>query len=140
MGAAMAPAAADSIFRFLQETNTVPTDYDLIVTGDLGKVGSELLIDYLKTRNNIDISSVHNDCGLMIYDIRKQDVDSGGSGCGCSAAVMTSHIMRLMKENKLKKVLFAGTGALMSPLVSLQGETIPAICHIVELNADGVKI
>lgn len=140
MGAAMAPAAADSICRFLRETNTVPSDYDLIITGDLGKVGSELLIDFLKTRNNIDISSVHNDCGLMIYDIEKQNVDSGGSGCGCSATVMASYIMRQMKENKLKKVLFAGTGALMSPLVSLQGETIPAICHIVELNTDGVKI
>ena len=84
---------------------------------------------------NIDISAVHNDCGLMIYDFEKQKVDSGGSGCGCSAVVMASHIMRLMRENKLKKVLFAGTGALMSPLVSLQGETIPAICHITELNA-----
>ena len=135
MGAAMAPAAADSICRFLQGTNTAPADYDLIITGDLGRVGSELLIDFLKTRKNIDISAVHNDCGLMIYDIVKQQVDSGGSGCGCSAAVMSSHIMRLMRENKLKKVLFAGTGALMSPLVSLQGETIPAICHIAELNA-----
>lgn len=134
MGAAMAPAAAESIYSFLADTSTVPTDYDLILTGDLGKVGSELLKDYLKTRKNIDISSVHNDCGLMIYDLENQDVDSGGSGCGCSAVVTASYIMRLMKENKMKKVLFVGTGALMSPLVSLQGETIPSIAHAVEFN------
>ncbi len=128
------PAAAESIYSFLADTSTVPTDYDLILTGDLGKVGSELLKDYLKTRKNIDISSVHNDCGLMIYDLENQDVDSGGSGCGCSAVVTASYIMRLMKENKMKKVLFVGTGALMSPLVSLQGETIPSIAHAVEFN------
>ena len=135
MGGAMAPAAAESIASFLLETDTRAGDYDMILTGDLGKVGSELLIDFLKERKNIDISSVHNDCGVMIYDLEVQDVDSGGSGCGCSAAVMASYIMRLMRENKLKRVLFAGTGALMSPLISLQGETIPAICHIVEFNS-----
>lgn len=134
MGAAMAPAAAESIASFLEETKTKPTDYDLILTGDLGKVGSDLLKDYLCTRKSIDISQVHNDCGLMIYDINSQDVDSGGSGCGCSAVVTASHIMRLMRERELNKVLFAGTGALMSPLISLQGETIPAIAHIVEFN------
>ena len=140
MGAAMAPAAAESISDFLLGTNTKPTDYDLIITGDLGKVGSELLVDYLKERKDIDISLVHNDCGLMIYDLNAQDVDSGGSGCGCSAAVTASYIMRLMRENKLRRVLFAGTGALMSPLISLQGETIPAICHIVEINSGGAVI
>ena len=134
MGAAMAPAAAESIASFLEETKTKPTDYDLILTGDLGKVGCDLLKDYLYTRKSIDISKVHNDCGLMIYDINSQDVDSGGSGCGCSAVVTASHIMRLMRERELNKVLFAGTGALMSPLISLQGETIPAIAHIVEFN------
>lgn len=133
------PAAAESIFTFLKETDTEPCDYDLILTGDLGKVGSELLIDFLKSRKGIDISPVHNDCGLMIYDLEKQDVDSGGSGCGCSGAVVSSYVMRLMRENKLKKVLFAGTGALMSPLISLQGETIPAICHIVEFNGTEVQ-
>lgn len=139
MGAAMAPAAAESIASFLNETGTTPTDYDLILTGDLGKVGSDLLKDYLYARKNIDISEVHNDCGLMIYDINAQDVDSGGSGCGCSAAVTASFIMRRMHEGKLKKVLFIGTGALMSPLISLQGETIPAIAHIVEFNRRGDK-
>ncbi len=137
MGAAMAPAAADSIASFLRDTDTVPSDYDMILTGDLGKVGSDLLVELLRERERLDISSVHNDCGLMIYDLEKQDVDSGGSGCGCSAAVTASYIMRLLSEKKLKKVLFAGTGALMSPLISLQGETIPAICHIVEFDAGG---
>lgn len=137
MGAAMAPAAADSIYSFLRETNAKPQDYDLILTGDLGKVGSDILIDYMKDRMQTDISSVHNDCGLMIYDIDKQDVHSGGSGCGCSAAVTASYIMQMMKDNKLKRVLFAGTGALMSPLISMQGESIPAIAHIVEFNYGG---
>ncbi len=134
MGAAMAPAAADSIARFLNDTNTAPSDYDMILTGDLGKVGSELLKDIMLSDYDIDISTVHNDCGLLIYDMEKQDVHSGGSGCGCSAAVLSAYIMKKMKEGLLKKVLFAGTGALMSPLISLQGESIPSIAHIVQLN------
>ncbi len=134
MGAAMAPAAAESIYEFLTATNTKPSDYDLILTGDLGKVGSELLKDYLIREYNTDIDAVHNDCGLLIYDIEKQKVDAGGSGCGCSAVVLASYIMNRMKSNELKKVLFTGTGALMSPLISLQGESIPAIAHIVEFN------
>ncbi len=131
------PAAGESIAEFFGETGCLPEDYDLILTGDLGKVGSDLLKDYLYSRKNIDIEKYHNDCGLMIYDINSQDVDSGGSGCGCSAVVTASYIMRLMKEKKLRKVLFAGTGALMSPLISMQGETIPAIAHIVEFNVVG---
>lgn len=137
MGAAMAPAAADSIAGFLNDTNTVPEDYDMILTGDLGKVGSELLTDYMNDRMNIDISSVHNDCGILIFDSEKQDVHSGGSGCGCSAVVTSSYIMEMMKRNRLKKVLFVGTGALMSPLISMQGESIPAIAHVVEFNIKG---
>ncbi len=128
------PAAAESIGEFLCETGMQPEAYDLILTGDLGRLGSELLIDYLKSRKNIDISRVHNDCGLMIFDLDKQNVDCGGSGCGCSAVVTASTIMKQMKNRKLKKVLFAGTGALMSPSISLQGESIPAIAHIVEFN------
>lgn len=134
MGAAMAPAAAETIADFLLETKSSPEEYDLILTGDLGKVGSKLLIEILNERKNIDISSVHNDCGLMIFDFDSQDVHSGGSGCGCSAAVTASYIMKKMQEQKYKKVLFAGTGALMSPLISLQGESIPCIAHAVEFN------
>lgn len=134
MGAAMAPAAAESISEFFKCTKTEPKDYDMILTGDLGKVGSILLKDYLITNKGYDISAVHNDCGLIIYDLEGQKVDSGGSGCGCSAAVLASHIMKRMNNRELKKVLFIGTGALMSPLISLQGESIPGIAHIVELN------
>lgn len=129
MGAAMAPAAAGTIASFLEDTKTSPTDYDLILTGDLGKIGSELLIELLKKDYGYDISSVHGDCGLMIYDLEKQDVHAGGSGCGCSGAVVNSYIMRKLKENKLKRVFFVGTGALLSPTSSMQGESIPSIAH-----------
>ncbi len=136
MGAAMAPAAAKSIAEYLADTNTVPSDYDMILTGDLGYVGSDILLDYILSEYGIDISRVHNDCGIMIFDKILQDVHSGGSGCGCSAVVTASLIMRKMIQGELKKVLFAGTGALMSPLISLQGESIPAIAHIVEFNTE----
>lgn len=128
------PAAAESIFEFLADTNSEPEDYDMILTGDLGRLGSDLLKDYLKERKQINISKVHNDCGLLIYDLEKQKVDCGGSGCGCSAVVTASFIMQQMMNYKLHKVLFVGTGALMSPSISLQGESIPAIAHIVEFN------
>ena len=105
MGAAMAPAAADTIYNFLIDTNTKPEDYDLILTGDLGKVGSQLLKEILQ-RQNIDISKNHNDCGLMIFDLEEQDVHAGGSGCGCSGSVFCSYIMKLLKANKLRNILF----------------------------------
>lgn len=132
MGAVMAPAAAKSISCFLDETETTPEDYDFILTGDLGKVGSDILLDHIYTRYRKDISKVHNDCGLLIFDSDKQDVHSGGSGCGCSAVVMASLIMNKMSKGEIRRILFAGTGALMSPLVCLQGESIPGICHIAE--------
>lgn len=129
MGAAMAPAAADTISCFLEDTGTRPEDYDLILTGDLGKVGKELLIEFLQKDKNIDISSVHDDCGLIIYNTEEQDVHAGGSGCGCSAAILNSHIMNRMTNGELKKVLFVGTGALLSATSNLQGESIPGIAH-----------
>lgn len=135
MGAAMAPAAASTIGDFLNDTRTSPTDYDLILTGDLGKVGAELLIDLLKKDYGYDISSVHGDCGLMIYDIEAQDVHAGGSGCGCSGSVVNSYIMRQLKEKTLKRVLFVGTGALLSPTSTMQGESIPSIAHGVLLTS-----
>ena len=134
MGAAMAPAAAETIQNFLTDTNTQPSDYDLILTGDLGKVGSDLLIDLLIKDFNIDISSVHNDCGLMIYDLEEQDMHAGGSGCGCSASVVNSFIMNRLKNGELKNVLFVGTGALLSTTSSLQGESVPGIAHGVLLT------
>jgi len=133
MGAAMAPAAARTISDFLKDTKTVPEDYDLILTGDLGLIGSKLLKELMTEEYGYDISSVHGDCGNMIFDIEKQDVHSGGSGCGCSAGVVSSKIIRDLSSGKLKRVLFAATGALMSPLTSYQGDTIPAIAHAVLL-------
>ncbi len=134
MGAAMAPAAATSIYHFLSDTNTKPDDYDAIFTGDLGLIGSELLLDILKS-NDIDISENHKDCGVLMYDIKKQDVHSGSSGCGCSAAILCGYILREFEKGNFSKILFCATGALMSPTSSQQGESIPGICHIVELSS-----
>ena len=134
MGAAMAPAAEKTIYEFLRDTNTKPSDYDLILTGDLGLTGSELLYELMIREHSIDLKNYHNDCGLLIYDLEEQDVNSGGSGCGCSGSVLCSHIMKKMKSNKLKKVLFVATGALMSPTSSKQGNTIPSIAHAVLLE------
>ena len=132
MGAAMAPAAADTIYNFFIDTNTMPNDYDLILTGDLGKTGSQLLKDIL-LKHNIDITDNHNDCGLMIFDIEGQDVHAGGSGCGCSASVFCSYIMKQLMANRLKNILFVATGALMSPISSQQGESIPSIAHLLNI-------
>lgn len=131
MGAAMAPAAARTIKDFLTDTNTTQDDYDLILTGDLGFVGTELLHQLLHSRENLDITKVHNDCGMMLYDREKQDVHAGASGCGCSASILCSHIFRRMKEGELKSVLFAATGALLSPVTTQQGQAIPGISHAV---------
>lgn len=136
MGAAMAPAAADTIAALLEDTNTKPTDYDLILTGDLGTVGTALLAELLEKDRQIDIRSVHNDCGLLIYDREKQDVHAGGSGCGCAASVLNAHILTRMEQGELKKVLLTATGALMSLTSSLQGESIPSVAHAVLITAD----
>ena len=127
------PAAADTIAGFLRDTGTAPQDYDLILTGDLGFVGSELLIELLQTREGIDISAVHNDCGKMIFYREAQDVHAGGSGCGCMGSVLCSHIMKRMRKGELKRVLAVATGALMSPVSAMQNESIPGIAHAVEL-------
>ena len=134
MGAAMAPAAANTLTDYFNDTGTNPQDYDLILTGDLGLVGSSLLDDMMK-REGRDIRPVHNDCGLMIYDREKQDVHAGGSGCGCSAAILCSAILQQLSIGQLHKVLFLGTGALMSPTSSQQGETIPGVAHLVYLQS-----
>ena len=133
MGAAMAPAAASTIKTYLEDTKTNPSDYDLILTGDLGQVGRDLLLELL-LKENISISEQHNDCGLMLYDRESQDVHAGGSGCGCSAAVFCSHILRRMRAGELNEVLFMATGALMSPTSVQQGESIPGIAHLIHLS------
>ena len=133
MGAAMAPAAASTIGTYLENTGMDIEDIDVIVTGDLGLVGSELLIDLLK-KENIDISSKHKDCGAMIFDIEKQDVHSGGSGCGCSASVLCGYFLPRVKTGEIKEMLFAATGALLSPAATMQGETIPSISHLIHIS------
>lgn len=130
MGAAMAPAAADTIERFFKETKTTSTDYDLILTGDLGAVGSTLLCQ-LMDKKGMPLKGRHSDCGLMLYDKTQQDVHSGGSGPGCSAAVLCSDILEKLNNKEFKKVIFVATGALMSTTTSQQGETIPAVAHLI---------
>lgn len=134
MGAAMAEAAHDTISRHLANMGQSVDAFDLILTGDLGKVGSEILIELFQ-KENVDISEKHNDCGLMIYDLEKQDVHAGGSGCGCSASVLCGYILPEIAKGNLKNVLFAATGALMSPTIVQQGESIPGISHAVHIAA-----
>ncbi|MBC5788509.1 stage V sporulation protein AD [Clostridium facile] len=134
MGAAMAPAAADTIKRYLEDTKTTPEQYDLIVTGDLGQVGSTLLVQLLQL-GKIDISQRHKDCGLLLYDQKTQDVHAGGSGCGCSAAVLCSHFLKELQLGRLQDILFVATGALMSTVTNQQGESIPGIAHLVHLSS-----
>ncbi len=133
MGAAMAPAAFDTILTHLEDTKRRPDYYDLILTGDLGLLGSEILIDLL-SKKGIDISTNHNDCGKLIYDIESQDMHAGGSGCGCCASVFSGYIYELLKTKKLNKVLLVATGALMSPLSLGQGESIPSIAHAIAIE------
>jgi stage V sporulation protein AD len=133
MGAAMAPAAAMTIKHFFEDTGKKPEEFDLIITGDLGKVGSSLLADLLR-RDGIDLGDRQSDCGLLLYDLEKQDVHAGGSGCGCSASVLCGHLLPQMREGKLHNILFIATGALMSPTVVQQGESIASIAHLVCLS------
>lgn len=134
MGAAMAPAAANTLSNFFRDTGTSPDDYDLILTGDLGEVGSRLMKELL-SKDNIKITDNHRDCGLLIYNQKTQDVHAGGSGCGCSAAVLCSVIFERIKKGELKNVLFIATGALMSTTSSQQGESIPSIAHLVHFKS-----
>lgn len=135
MGSAMAPAAAETIRRYLNATDTKPEDYDYIVTGDLGIVGSDLLVEFL-LKQGIDISRQHRDCGKMIFDPEKQDTHCGGSGCGGSSSVMCGYFLPQMANGQAKNILFAATGALMSPTSLQQVETIPAIAHLVHLRKE----
>ncbi len=136
MGAAMAPAAVDSIKRFLQ--NRDKDEYDLIITGDLACEGSDILIDLLLA-DGIDISDKHTDCGKMIYNPDSSDTHSGGSGCGCSAVVMAADILKNIRLGRLKKLLFLATGALMNSLTVNQKQSIPSIAHLIEIKATEVE-
>lgn len=134
MGAVMAPAAADTIYRHLKNLKLKPSDYDMILTGDLGKYGKNILTNYLKKEYKLDISKVYNDCATMIYDTTKQPVLAGGSGPVCSALVNFGYIYKQLLEGKLKKVLLVPTGALFSPTMFFQKESIPAIAHAISLE------
>ncbi len=132
MGAAMAPAVADTILNHLQDLNRQPDYYDLIITGDLGTVGLQLLLEVLK-RSGLQLSNNFSDCGVMIYS-SEQDTHAGGSGCGCSAVVLTGHLLNKLKSRELQKILFVGSGSLHSSVSSQQGESMPAIGHAVSIE------
>lgn len=131
-GAAMAPAAAQTLLDYFNDTATKPEDYDRIYTGDLGAIGTKLLYELL--RENGIVLRNHEDCGLILFDREAQDVHAGGSGCGCSAGVLCGHILNRMDRGELKNILFMATGALMSTTSSQQGESIPGIAHLVHVG------
>lgn len=132
MGAAMAPAAYRTLSDFWRDTNTKPADYDMVVTGDLARVGGDLLVE-LCQRDGIDITPFYSDCGTMLF-APEQDAHAGGSGCGCSACVLCGHLLHEMHEKRLNRILFAGTGAMMSPISVQQGQSIAGVCHAVVLE------
>ncbi len=133
MGAAMAPAATDTIVAHFQDTGFTPESYDLIVTGDLGAIGKEIAQEMVYDQG-YNIAKVYNDCGLMIFDNKAQDTHAGGSGCGCSASVFCGYLYRLMAEKKLNRILLISTGALLSTTSAQQGLSIPGIAHAVTIT------
>lgn len=132
MGAAMAPAACDTLSALLEDLGAQPRDFDCIVTGDLGHIGADLLLTLLRG-DNIDLSPVYSDCGSLLFG-SGQDAHAGGSGCGCSAAVLCGPLLRDMHRGRLRRLVFAGTGAMMSPTSIQQGQPIAGICHAVVLE------
>ena len=133
MGAAMAPAAYDTLSAHFADTGRVPEYYDAIFTGDLGALGHQIVLDQFK-QDGIDLSGRYFDCGMLIFDADKQDVHAGGSGCGCAASTLCAYILPMMQQGVWKKVLFSATGALMSTTSAQQGESIPGICHAVSIE------
>lgn len=135
MGAAMAPAAIDTLCSFFEKSGTRPSDYDLIVTGDLGYEGYSIVRELMAKRGK-KLGDNYNDCGLIVFDRENQDMHAGGSGCGCSALVLAAKILPEIEAGKLREVLFIGTGALMSPTSLQQGLSIPAVAHLVHFSAN----
>lgn len=129
MGAAMAPAIADTCAEFLRESGTKPSDYDLILTGDLGYEGGSIFKELMKIEG-YDVGGVYNDCGILMFDRDAQDTHSGGSGCGCAASVLSAYVLPEMERGHLRNVLFIASGAMMSPDSLKQGLAIPAIGHL----------
>lgn len=136
MGAAMAPAAYDTLSTLLGDLGAEPQDFDCIVTGDLGKVGADLLLTLLR-EDGIDLSPVYSDCGILLFG-DTQDVHAGGSGCGCSAAVLCGPLLRALHEGRMQRLVFAGTGAMMSPVSVQQGQPIAGVCHAVVIERGAV--
>jgi len=134
MGACMAPAAADSLVQHFTDYNSQPGDYDKIITGDLGKVGQHVLIDLLRDKG-YDISGVHMDCGIEIYDGDSQDTHAGGSGCGCCAVTLSAFLLKQLEEGNWKKILFMPTGALLSKTSFNEGQSVPGIAHGVVIES-----
>ena len=132
MGAGMAPAAFETIRAHMEDLGRTPDDLDLIVTGDLGQVGKELLLE-LGKRNHLPLGGKLTDCGTLVFDNTVQDVHAGGSGCGCSAITLCGYLLNKLNEGKLKRILFCGTGALLSPTSTQQGLPIPGVCHAVSI-------
>ncbi len=132
MGAAMAPAALATIRAHLTDLNTAPEDYDRIITGDLGHLGKEALLE-LARRDGLSLGGRLEDCGCLVFDRDTQDVHSGGSGCGCSAITLCGYLLNQVKSGKYKRILFCGTGALLSPTSTQQGLPIPGVCHAVSI-------
>lgn len=135
MGAAMAPAAVDTLTAHFRELGRRPEDYDKIVTGDLGALGSRIVAERME-KEGLPMEGRYDDCGLMIFDREKQDVHAGGSGCGCSAVVLCADLLRRMQTGEINDLLFCGTGALLSPVSTNQGESVPGICHAVWLSTE----
>lgn len=133
MGSAMAPAAYDTLTAHFADTGRSPDYYDAIFTGDLGALGHDILQALFKA-DGIDLGPSYMDCGVLIYELRTQGVNAGGSGCGCCASVLAGHILRGMEKGIWNKVLVAATGALMSPTTAMQGDTIPGICHAIAIE------
>ena len=133
MGAAMAPAAYDTLRAHFQATGTSPADYDLVLTGDLGALGHEIVTDFFR-QDGVDMTKNYRDCGMLLYDLEAQDMHAGGSGCGCCAATLNGYLLGGMRAHKWERILFCPTGALLSPVSSSQGQSIPGICHAVCLS------
>lgn len=133
MGGCMAPAAFDTIYRHFMDFSRKPSDYDAVITGDLGMIGQRILLDLLSDKN-IDLSSCHYDCGLLIFDCKTQDTHSGGSGCGCAAAVLSAYILPKIVSGEWKRILFVPTGALLSKTSFNEGASVPGIAHAVVIE------
>lgn len=133
MGAAMAPAACDVIFQNLIDFDRKPEDYDKIITGDLGKIGKEILIKLLREKG-VDIAPLHTDCGIEIFDCEEQGTQSGGSGCGCAAVTLSAHFLKEVERGALKRILFVPTGALLSTVSFNEGQNVPGIAHAVVIE------